>query len=264
MTACGTNDISRPDDDNPMGNERPSDGTVSNPDEAVNPTIGDKAPMSGMVNLWYKGRVPSVTKNVNNSDGPDFIPNMEVFTVAQDVTPKGAVMICPGGAFVFRSMQNEGYEVADMLSALGYQCFVVNYRIQPYNMQESATDLQRAANLPPAFYCWGTRDGFASQFTQNSNAVREAGYTVETRILQNYPHGYGTGGNVSVWGNDFDAFFTPIMQRNTTGVKTVAATATNGKTEYYTLSGTRLSSPDSVSGVYIQKTAEGCKKVIRR
>lgn len=51
MAACGTNDISRPDDDNTMGNERPSDGTASNPDESVNPTVGDKAPMSGMVNL---------------------------------------------------------------------------------------------------------------------------------------------------------------------------------------------------------------------
>lgn len=28
-----------------------------------------------------------------------------------------------------------------------------------------------AENLPPAFYCWGTRDGFAGQFTQNPNAV---------------------------------------------------------------------------------------------
>ncbi len=302
MAACGTNDTSRPGDDNPMGNERPADGTMSNPDEAVNPTVGDKAPMSGMVNLWYKGNIPATTKNVNNSDGTDFIPNMEVFTVAQDVTPKGAVMICPGGAFIFRSVQNEGYDVANMLTALGYQCFVVNYRIQPYTMQESATDLQRAiryvrahandyrvnaenialvgfsaggilnsevllnwrdlknassldssyqpdkldnvpvsacavgmiysfygrlsvsmnnvstlrtANLPPTFYCWGTRDGFASQFTQNSNAVREAGCTVVTHILQDYPHGYGTGGNVSVWVGDFDAFLTPIMQSNT-------------------------------------------------
>ncbi len=54
MTACDTNDISRPDDDNLMGDEHPSDGTISNPDESINPTIGDKAPMSGMVNLWYK------------------------------------------------------------------------------------------------------------------------------------------------------------------------------------------------------------------
>lgn len=64
--------------------------------------------------------------------------------------------------------------------------------------------------------------------------------------------------------SNFDAFLTPIMQRNTTGVKTVSTTAVNGKTEYYTLSGTRLPSPDSASGAYIQKTAEGSKKVIRR
>ncbi len=88
MTACDTNDISRPDDDNLMGDEHPSDGTISNPDESINPTIGDKAPMSGMVNLWYKNHVPSTTKNVNNSDGPYFIPNIEVFTTAQDVSLK--------------------------------------------------------------------------------------------------------------------------------------------------------------------------------
>ncbi|MGN0221391.1 MAG: flavodoxin [Prevotella sp.] len=39
--------------------------------------IGD-APMSGKVNLWEKGNIPTVTQNANNSDGPDFIPNMEV------------------------------------------------------------------------------------------------------------------------------------------------------------------------------------------
>lgn len=206
---------------------------------------------------------------------------------------EGAVVICPGGAFAFRSVQNEGYDVARTLVGLGYQCFVVNYRIQPYTMQESATDLQRAiryvrahaadyrisptdialmgfsaggilkgevllnwrdlknassldsryvpdaldevpvsasavgmvysfygrlsvsmnnvatlrtANLPPAFYCWGTRDGFAGQFTQNSDAVGEAGCYVETHILQGYPYGYGTGGSASVWCNDFRCF----------------------------------------------------------
>ena len=46
-------------------------------------------------------------------------------------------------------------------------------------------------------------------------------------------------------------------------MKTVAATATNGKTEYYTSGGTKLTSPDSASGAYNQKTAEGNKKVIR-
>ena len=257
--------------------------------------------MTGKVNLWEKGNIPTVTHNVSNSDGPDFIPNLEVFTVPDDVEPKGAVMICPGGAFMFRSMQNEGYDIADMLTSMGYQCFVVNYRINPYTMQESATDLQRGiryvkahameyrikpdnialvgfsaggilngevllnwrdltngtaldssyrpddldkvpvsacavgmiysfygrlsvsmnnvetlrnADLPPAFYCWGTRDGFAGQFTQNANAVEQAGCRVERKILQNYPHGYGTGGNFDVWGRDFDRFLTSIMYEN--------------------------------------------------
>lgn len=287
-------------------NQMPDGGNSSNNGGIANPTVSGTAPMNGTVNLWYKGRIPSNTQNVNNSDGPDFIPNMEVFTVNANTTPKGAVMICPGGAFAFRSLQNEGYDVANMLTQMGYQCFVVNYRIRPYTMQESAIDLQRAiryvrahasdyrinpenialvgfsacgilngevllnwrdlknasslvssyqpdeldeipvkacavgmiysfygrlsvsmnnvetlrsANLPPAFYCWGTRDGFAGQFTQNSNAVKQAGCTVETHILQNYPHGYGTGGSASVWGNAFDAFLTPIMQKNTVKTK---------------------------------------------
>lgn len=334
---------------NEQWNENHSGGSGSE-GGVVNPTVDGVAPMSGTVNLWYNGRIPATTKNANNSDGPDFIPNMEVFTVAQDVTPKGAVVICPGGAFAFRSVQNEGYDVANMLTALSYQCFVVNYRIQPYTMQESATDLQRAiryvrahagdyrinaenialvgfsaggilngevllnwrnqknassldssylpdeldnipvsacavgmiysfygrlsvsmnnvetlraANLPPAFYCWGTRDGFANQFTQNSNAVREAGCTVETHILQNYPHGYGTGGNASVWGNDFDAFLTPIMQNNTTAIGQVANDSNmNHKAMFYDLSGRSISNSNTNRGVHIVKQGGNTRKVI--
>lgn len=273
------------------GVEQPSDTA-----EPENP-----APLSGKIELWSKDNIPAVTRNANNSDGPGFIPNLEVFTVADGVEPKGAVMICPGGAFMFRSMQNEGYDIAKMLTSMGYQCFVVNYRINPYTMRESATDLQRGiryvkahsdeyrikpenialvgfsaggilngevllnwrgltnataldasyvpdeldkipvsacavgmiyafygrlsvsmndvatlreADLPPAFYCWGTRDGFAGQFSQNSSAVEQAGYRVVRKILRNYPHGYGTGGNYDIWGRDFDGFLSDIMRNN--------------------------------------------------
>ncbi|MGN0188064.1 MAG: alpha/beta hydrolase [Candidatus Cryptobacteroides sp.] len=281
------------------GNGREENGGTDDSDR-TDDGFGD-AVMGGVVHLWEKGNVPAVTLNVNNSDGPDFIPNMAVFTVSAEVKPKGAVIICPGGAFQFRSIRNEGYDVADMLVPMGYQCFVVNYRISPYTMRESATDLQRAvryvrahstdyriapenialvgfsaggildgevllnwksgtdgsvldpsyrpdeldkvspdacavgmiysfygrlsvsmndvgtlraADLPPAFYCWGSNDGFASQFVQNSDAVREAGCDVEVHILDGYPHGYGTGGSPDVWGNDFDAFLTRIMAQN--------------------------------------------------
>lgn len=312
---------------------------------------GATAPMEGTVELWQRGNIPGFRENVNNSDGPDFMPNMLVYTVSENVQPKGAVMICPGGAFAFRSMQNEGYDIADMLVPMGYQCFIVNYRINPYSMQASATDLQRAiryvkahaeeyrinpenialvgfsaggilngevllnwrdltngtaldssyrpdeldnvpvsacavgmiysfygrlsvsmnnvetlraADLPPAFYCWGTRDGFAGQFTQNSNAVKEAGVRVETKVLQGYPHGYGSGGNASIWGNDFDAFLTPIMQGNSAAINTINADlAANTPETYYDLNG-RVVSPDTLSnGIYIVKSGKSTRKVLK-
>ena len=312
---------------------------------------GATAPMEGTVELWQRGNIPGFRENVNNSDGPDFMPNMLVYTVPENIQPKGAVMICPGGAFAFRSMQNEGYDIADMLVPMGYQCFIVNYRINPYSMQASATDLQRAiryvkahaedyrinpenialvgfsaggilngevllnwrdltnataldssyrpdeldnvpvsacavgmiysfygrlsvsmnnvetlraANLPPAFYCWGTRDGFAGQFTQNSNAVKEAGVRVETKVLEGYPHGYGSGGNASIWGNDFDAFLIPIMQGNSAAINTINADmAANTPETYYDLKG-RAVSPDTLSnGIYIVKSRNSTRKVLK-
>ena len=338
---------------NEQWNNTHADSTPSvNPDGTANPTISGVAPMSGKVNLWYSGNIPANTQNANNSDGPDFIPNMEVFSVGDNVAPKGAVVICPGGAFAFRSIQNEGYDVANMLTQMGYQCFVVNYRIQPYTMQESAIDLQRAiryvrahaadyrilpqnialvgfsaggilngevllnwrnlknasalvssyqpdeldkvpvsacavgmiysfygrlsvsmnnvatlraANLPPAFYCWGTRDGFAGQFAQNSNAVKEAGCEVETHILQNYPHGYGTGGSATVWGNDFDAFLTSIMQRNTTAISSVNTDSENtNRDSVYSINGMNLPTSDNFSrGLYIVKSGNNVRKQLR-
>lgn len=316
----------------------------------ANPSGSGDAVMTGKVDLWQKENIPAITKNVNNSDGSDFMPNMEVFTVDESVSPKGAIIICPGGAFAFRSMQNEGYDIADMFVPMGYQCFIVNYRIQPYTMRESATDLQRAiryvkahaedyrinpdnvalvgfsaggilngevllnwrdltngtaldssyrpdeldnvpvnacavgmiysfygrlsvsmnnvetlraANLPPAFYCWGTRDGFAGQFTQNANAVEEAGCRVERKILQNYPHGYGSGGNANVWGRDFDAFLTPIMSANS-GIADIESD-NNDRTVYaYNLSGLPVNLDTAANGIYIVRQGNSTKKIIKR
>lgn len=312
---------------------------------------GTTAPMEGVVELWQKGNIPGFRENVNNSDGPDFMPNMLVYSVPENVQPKGAVMICPGGAFAFRGLQNEGYPVANMLVPMGYQCFIVNYRINPYSMQASATDLQRAiryvkahaadyrinpdnialvgfsagailngevllnwrdltngtaldssyhpddldnvavnpcavgmiygfygrlsvsmndietlraANLPPAFYCWGTNDPFHSQFIQNSDAVEQAGYTVIRKIHEGYPHGFGAGRDSSTWGDDFDAFLTPIMQGNSASINTInAETASNIPEVYYDLNGRRVS-PDTIGkGIYIVKSGNKTSKIIK-
>lgn len=60
---------------------------------------------------------------------------------------KGAVLICAGGAFQFRSDENEGTPVAEELANRGYQSFVVNYRLRPYTQEEGALDLARAVRF---------------------------------------------------------------------------------------------------------------------
>ena len=85
------------------------------------------------------------TENPNSQyfDPPDFRPNMVYFPAKQGVDVKGAVLLAPGGAFMFRGNASES-SVARALNELGYQSFIVNYRVRPYTMQEGALDGGRA------------------------------------------------------------------------------------------------------------------------
>lgn len=249
--------------------------------------------------LWEEDNAPAVTEytvnNGNYSDGPDFRPYLTSFPVPDGVDVKGAVLICPGGAFQFRSDRPEGTDVAEALSALGYQSFVVDYRLRPYTQQEGALDLARAVrfvrahaeeygideqdiavmgfsaggilsgemllnfdgqvngtaldsdyapdaldeisadaaacgmiysfygrlsvgttdvellrsgNLPPTFYCYGTRDPFYNQFLANADAAEQAGVLVERLQLDGMPHGFGAGG---AWIPAYDAWLSGIF-----------------------------------------------------
>lgn len=90
--------------------------------------------------LWEEGNAPAVTRytenNGNYSDDPDFRPYLTFYPVPEGVAVKGAVLICPGGAFQYRSDGPEGVSVAQTLSERGYQSFVVDYRLRPYTQQE--------------------------------------------------------------------------------------------------------------------------------
>ncbi len=250
--------------------------------------------------LWEEGNVPATTEytvnNGNYSDDPDFRPYMTSYPVPEGVEVKGAVLICPGGAFQFRSDQPEGVDVAEALSVLGYQSFVVDYRLRPYTQQEGALDLARAVrfvrahakeygidgndiavmgfsaggilsgemllnfdglvngtaldadyqpdaldkvsadaaacgmiysfygrlsvgttdvellrsgNLPPTFYCYGTRDPFYDQFLANADAAQKAGVSVKRLQLDGMPHGFGAQGG---WIPTYDTWLSEIFQ----------------------------------------------------
>ena len=101
--------------------------------------------------LWEEGNAPATTVYTENNGGyfddPDFRPYLTDSPVPAGTAVKGAVLICPGGAFQFRSDQPEGVDVAEALSALGYQSFVVDYRLRPYTQQEGALDLACAVRF---------------------------------------------------------------------------------------------------------------------
>lgn len=235
--------------------------------------------------LWEEGNMPAQTSYTENDgsyfDDPDFRPYLTSYPAPEGTAVKGAVLICPGGAFQFRSDQPEGVDVAQALNELGYTCFVIDYRVRPYTQQEGTLDLARAVRfvrahaedygieekdiavmgfsaggilcgemllhedglvngtvldpsyvpdaldavsadaaacgmiyafygrlsvgttdvellrsgeLPPTFYCYGTRDPFYEQFLANADAAQEAGVAVQRLQLEDMPHGYGAEG----------------------------------------------------------------------
>lgn len=101
--------------------------------------------------LWEEGNMPSETVYTENkggySDNPDFRPYITTHPAKKGMDVKGAVLINAGGAFQYRSDQVEGTPVAEVLSELGYQSFVVDYRLRPYTQEEGALDLARAVRF---------------------------------------------------------------------------------------------------------------------
>lgn len=198
--------------------------------------------------LWEEGNAPAVTEYTENNgsyfDDPDFRPYITSYPVPEGTEIKGAVLICPGGAFQFRSDQPEGVDVAEALSALGYQSFVVDYRLRPYTQQEGALDLARAVRFVRAhaqeygieeediavmgFSAGGILSGemllnfdgevngtaldadyVPDELDQvSANAAEEAGVSVERLQLEDMPHGFGAEGG---WIPAYDEWLSGIF-----------------------------------------------------
>lgn len=121
--------------------------------EGTPPVTGadDQDPLASTIYLWPEDNMAKVTNYTGSQgsyqDPPSFRPHMNYFPAAEDTETKGAVLVCAGGAFMFRSDSNEGTPVARWFARHGYQAFVVNYRVQPYRMEEGSLDLARAVRF---------------------------------------------------------------------------------------------------------------------
>ncbi|MDO6416284.1 alpha/beta hydrolase [Sphingomonas sp. BIUV-7] len=77
------------------------------------------------------------------------VPTLNVFRPAR---PNGAaLLVCPGGSYVFVSAANEGVDVARVFNAIGVTVFVLSYRLPGEGWRERADvplqDAQRAMRL---------------------------------------------------------------------------------------------------------------------
>jgi acetyl esterase/lipase len=74
-----------------------------------------------------------------------FRPWLERYTLDGD-TPRGAVLICPGGGYSMRA-PHEAEPVAQAYNDAGYHAFVVQYRVAPHRHPEPLLDAARAIQI---------------------------------------------------------------------------------------------------------------------
>ena len=86
--------------------------------------------------LWADGSIPYF------EEGQE-IPAIEGYPVENS---RGAVVICPGGAYCIRA-SHEGRQIARMLNEAGVSAYVLDYRVRPCHYEAPLTDAKRAVRL---------------------------------------------------------------------------------------------------------------------
>lgn len=102
--------------------------------------------------LWPEGGIPRITEYTENTKDwnhdPWFKPYMYALLQPENVTPKGAIVMCAGGNHGDCVFQ-EVYGTVDEFLAMGYQCFVLLNRPNhnPWISKEAGVDAARAVRI---------------------------------------------------------------------------------------------------------------------
>jgi acetyl esterase/lipase len=86
---------------------------------------------------WFRQWGDPMARNISTATLTPFLPDPENATGA-------AVIVAPGGGFLWLSMGNEGWEVAEALAKEGIAAFVLKYRLQP--TPERLEDFEQTMN----------------------------------------------------------------------------------------------------------------------
>ena len=124
------------------------------PEPEDNQTVFNTAPDPSKIQvlyLWEEGNVPAQTEFTENMtgyyDSYNFRPYVTVISVREGTPVKGAVVLLAGGAFQVRGNYTDTLPTAAHLRELGFQTFIVDYRLRPYTQQEGALDVARAVRF---------------------------------------------------------------------------------------------------------------------
>jgi len=101
--------------------------------------------------LWKEGNMPADTKDYTDNSSfrfnhdPDYRPYLYEMLLPEDVTPKGAIVVCAGGDHG-EANTHEGYRVAKDMNEKGYQCVIVLNRTNrcPWTKLDAGADAARA------------------------------------------------------------------------------------------------------------------------
>lgn len=124
------------------------------PEPEDNQTVFNTAPDPSKIQvlyLWEEGNVPAQTEFTENMtgyyDSYDFRPYVTAIPMREGTPVKGAVVLLAGGAFQVRGNYTDTLPTAAHLRELGFQTFIVDYRLRPYTQQEGALDVARAVRF---------------------------------------------------------------------------------------------------------------------
>lgn len=124
------------------------DGTIYPLDPPVEPNaipLGtggvDNQPAS---ESWFRQWGDPMARNITTATLTPFLPEPGKATGA-------AVIVAPGGGFMWLSMGNEGWEVAEALAKQGIAAFVLKYRLKPTpsSLEDFTAMMNRAFTPPP-------------------------------------------------------------------------------------------------------------------
>lgn len=121
------------------------------PEPEGNATVLNTAPDLTRIQalyLWEEGNAPAQTQVTRDGYDPaDFRPYVTAIPVRAGTDVKGAVVLLAGGAFQARANYTDTLPTAAHLRELGFQTFIVDYRLRPYTQQEGALDVARAVRF---------------------------------------------------------------------------------------------------------------------